>query len=132
MNYGYKKEVALPFTEAIEKVKAELAKEGFGIITEVDVKATLKKKLNVDYGNYVILGACNPSFAYEALQTEKEIGLRLPCNTIIYEDADKTFVAVVLPTVVLGDTDNPVLARIGEMVEEKLKRVIDAVSTDVA
>lgn len=127
MNYGYKKEVAPAFADAVEKVKAELAKEGFGIITEVDVKATLKHKLNVDYDNYIIMGACNPSFAYEALQTEKEIGLRLPCNVIVYEDAGKTFVAAILPTVILGDTGNPVLARIGEMVEEKLKRAVDNV-----
>ena len=73
--YSYKKQIALSFKEAVEKTKQELKKEGFGILTETDVKATLKKKLDVDYENYVILGACNPPFAYKALQAEKEIGL---------------------------------------------------------
>ena len=88
-NYGYSKKLSLTFSEAVEKTRAELAKEGFGILTEIDVKATLKKKLNIDYENYIILGACNPPFAHKALEAEKEIGLLLPCNVIVYEDKGK-------------------------------------------
>ena len=84
MSYGYSKETNLDFNEAVEKTKEELKTEGFGVLTEIDVKKTLKAKLDVDYDDYVILGACNPGFAYKALQAEKEIGLLLPCNVIIY------------------------------------------------
>jgi uncharacterized protein (DUF302 family) len=85
--YGYKKQVNTSFEEALQRTKEELQKEGFGVLTEIDVKATLKKKLDVDYDNYLILGACNPPFAYQSLQAEKDIGLLLlPCNVIAYED----------------------------------------------
>lgn len=127
MTYGYKKEVSLAFDESLEKTKAELAKEGFGVLTEINVKETLKKKLDKDYDNYVILGACNPPFAYEALTTEKEIGLLLPCNVIVFEDDGKVFVSAVLPTVAMGMVDNPALAELAEKVEEKLKRAIDEI-----
>ena len=125
MNYGYKKQLNVPFAEAVEKTKAGLADEGFGILTEIDVKATLKKKLDVEYDNYVILGACNPPFAYQALQAEKEIGLLLPCNVIVYEDSGKIFVSAILPTVAMGMVDQPGLDDIAIKVEEKLKKVID-------
>ncbi len=124
MKYGYKKEVELPFTDAVLKTKSELAKEGFGVLTEIDVKATLKKKLNVDYGNYIILGACNPPFAFEALQAEKDIGLLLPCNVVVYEEQGKIFVSAILPTVAMGMVENQSLAGIAKTVEEKLKKVI--------
>lgn len=127
MNYGYKKQVYITFAEAVEKVKTELAKEGFGILTEIDVKATLKKKLNVEYENYLILGACNPQFAYQTLQTEKEIGLLLPCNVIVYEDENKILVSAILPTVAMGMVNNPSLIDAAKTVEEKLKRVIDQI-----
>lgn len=127
MDYGYKKQVSLPFEAAVEKVKTELAKEGFGILTEIDVQATLKKKLSVAYDRYVILGACNPPFAYQALQADKEIGLLLPCNVIIYEDDGKRFVSAILPTVAMGMVDNPSLADIAKQVEEKLKKVVDVI-----
>lgn len=125
MNYGYKKQLNVPFAEAVEKTKARLADEGFGILTEIDVKATLKKKLGVEYDNYVILGACNPPFAYQALQAEKEIGLLLPCNVIVYEDSGKIFVSAILPTVAMGMVDQPGLGDIAVKVEEKLKKVVD-------
>ena len=127
MDYSYKKSVPLSFEAAVEKVKMELAKEGFGILTEIDVRATLKKKLSVDYDRYVILGACNPPFAYRALQADKEIGLLLPCNVIVYEDGEKTFVSAILPTVVMGMVESPSPADIAEQVEEKLKKVVDAI-----
>ncbi len=126
MDYGYRKQLDVPFAGALEKVKAELAKEGFGILTEIDVKATLKNKLDVEYDNYVILGACNPPFAYQALQTEKEIGLLLPCNVIVYEDAGKVFVSAILPTVAMGMVEREGLGDIATKVEEKLKKVINS------
>jgi uncharacterized protein (DUF302 family) len=128
MDYGYKKEVPLTFEEALEKTKTELAKEGFGILTEINVKETLKKKLQKDYENYVILGACNPPLAYEALMAEKEIGLLLPCNVIVFEEGNKVFVAAVLPTVAMNAAGNEALAQIAQKVEEKLKRLVDNIS----
>ena len=125
MKYGYKREVSISFSEAVDKTKAELAKEGFGILTEIDVKATLKKKLNVDHESYLILGACNPPFALKALQAEKDIGLLLPCNVIVYEDGGAVFVSVILPTVAMGMVENPSLEDMGKTVEEKLKKVVD-------
>lgn len=125
MDYGYKKQLNTPYVEAVKKTKAGLADEGFGILTEIDVRGTLKKKLNVEYDNYIILGACNPPFAYQALQAEKEIGLLLPCNVIVYEDKGKVFASAILPTVAMGMVDRPGLADIATKVEEKLKKVID-------
>lgn len=125
MDYGYKKQLNIPFVEAVEKTKAGLAEEGFGILTEIDVRGTLKKKLNVEYDNYIILGACNPPFAYQALQTEKEIGLLLPCNVIVYEDGGKVFASAILPSVAMGMVDRPGLADIATKVEQKLKKVVD-------
>ena len=127
MEYGYKRKVQISFAEAVEKTKAELAKEGFGVLTEIDVKATLKKKLDVEYENYIIIGACNPIFAYQALQAEKEIGLFMPCNVIVYEEGGAVFVSAILPTVAMGMVENPSLAGMGETAEEKLKAVVDAV-----
>ena len=125
MKYGYKKETALPFAEVVLKTKEELAKEGFGVLMEIDVKATLKKKLDIDYGNYIILGACNPPFALKALQTEKDIGLLLPCNIIVYDENGKTFASAILPTVAMEMAENPFLADIAKTVEGKLKKVIE-------
>ncbi len=125
--YGYKKQVNASFEEALQKTKEELQKEGFGVLTEIDVKATLKKKLDVDYDNYLILGACNPSFAYQALQAEKDIGLLLPCNVIAYEDEGKTFVSAILPTVAMSMVENEKLRSIAIQVEHKLKKVIDSI-----
>jgi uncharacterized protein (DUF302 family) len=125
MSYGYKKQVDSTYEETVEKTKEELKKEGFGVLTEIDVKATLKKKLDVDYDKYIILGACNPPFAYKALQAEKDIGLLLPCNVIIYKEDSKTFVSAIVPTVAMGMVENEELLKIAGEVEEKLKKVID-------
>ena len=127
MEYGYKRKVPLPFGEAVEKVRGELSKEGFGVLTEIDVKATLKKKLGIEHDNYLILGACNPPLALKALQAEKDIGLFLPCNVIVYEDGGKVFVSAILPTVAMKVVGNPSLGDLGKMVEEKLIRVVDNV-----
>jgi uncharacterized protein (DUF302 family) len=125
--YGYKKQVSASFEEALQRTKEELQKEGFGVLTEIDVKATLKTKLDVDYDNYLILGACNPPLAYQALQAEKDIGLLLPCNVIAYEDEGKTFVSAILPTVAMSMVESEKLRSIALQVEQKLKKVIDSI-----
>ena len=125
--YGYKKQVKASYEETVQKTRAELKKEGFGILTEIDVRATLKEKLNVDYDNYIILGACNPPFAYQAFQAEKDIGLLMPCNVIVYEQGGETFVSTMLPTVVMSVVNNDKLESIGNEIEQKLKKVVDSV-----
>jgi uncharacterized protein (DUF302 family) len=126
MPYYYEKEVNLPYEAAVTKLKAELQKEGFGVLTEIDVKAVLKKKLDVDYENYIIIGACNPPFAYKALQAEKDIGLLLPCNLIVYSFGNKTIAASILPSRAMSMVENEALRAIAGQVETKLKKVIDA------
>jgi uncharacterized protein (DUF302 family) len=125
MDYGYKKQVDLSFSDTVEKVKEELKKEGFGVLTEIDVKATMKKKIDVDYDNYVILGACNPQFAHKALQVDKQIGLLLPCNVIVYEDGGGVVASSIIPTVAMSVADVPELTEVACGVEEKLKNVIN-------
>ena len=127
MRYGYKRQVSILYEEAVSKTREELQKEGFGVLTEIDVKATLKKKLDVDYDNYIILGACNPPFAYQALQAEKDIGLLLPCNIIVYDTEGKTFVSAMLPTVAMSMVENEKLRDIALQVEGKLKKVVDSI-----
>jgi uncharacterized protein (DUF302 family) len=124
--YTYKKSVSLGYADAVAKVRDELKKEGFGVLTEIDIKQTLKTKLNVDFEDYIILGACNPPLAYQALSAERDIGVLLPCNVIVYVQGGKTFVSAILPTVQLGKVGNPKLLPIAEQVENKLKKVVDA------
>lgn len=126
MKYGYTKQVKLSFEEAVQKTRESLSSEGFGVLTEIDVKSTLKKKLDVDFDNYIILGACNPPFALKALQAEKEIGLLLPCNVIVYEDKENVFVSAIVPSVAMGMIDNTALGEVAAQVEDKLMRVIDS------
>jgi uncharacterized protein (DUF302 family) len=126
MKYGYGKTVVLPFEEAIVKVTEALGAEGFGVLTTIDVKATMKKKLNLDYENYTILGACNPEFAHKALKAEKEIGLLLPCNVIVYQTDDVVHVSAMLPSAAMSAIENDKIASVAEEVEHKLKRVIDS------
>jgi len=128
MSYGFFKKVTLSYDKAIEKVTEELKKEGFGVLTEIDVKETLKKKLDVDFKKYKILGACNPPFAYQALQSEEQIGLMLPCNVIVYEsDQGQTMVAAIDPVASMQAVQNPKLGKIASEIQSKLKRVIDRV-----
>lgn len=127
MQYGFSKIVDLSYEQAIEKGTAELKKEGFGVLTTIDVKDTLKKKLDVDFPRYVILGACNPSFAYQALQAEDEIGLLLPCNVIVYEKNAKTAVSVFDPMTMGAVIDNPKMEPIAQQVREKLQRVFASI-----
>ncbi|MFA4934250.1 MAG: DUF302 domain-containing protein [Candidatus Methanoperedens sp.] len=124
--YTYKKSTFLGYADAVAKVREELKKEGFGVLTEIDVKQTLKTKLNVNFEDYIILGACNPPLAYQALSAERDIGVMLPCNVIVYVHGGKTFVSAILPTVQLGKVGNPKLLPIAEQVENKLKNVVDA------
>ncbi len=127
MKYRYSKIVALPFEEAVSKVTETLSTEGFGVLTTIDVKATMKKKLDLDYENYTILGACNPTFAYKALEAEKEIGLLLPCNVIVYQTGDEVHVSVMLPSAAMSAVENSTIVSIAEEVETKLKKAVDAV-----
>lgn len=126
MSYAISKQLEIEFNLVVEKVKSELAKEGFGVLTEIDVKSTLKKKLDIDYSNYLILGACNPPFAYQALEAEKNIGLLLPCNVIVYEDDGKINVSAVNPVEAMSMVDNPKLKEIAEQVSDKLRKVIES------
>ena len=125
--YFTKKEVRLSFEDAVSKVREQLQKEGFGVLTEIDVKATLKKKLDIDFDKYIILGACNPTLAHKALQAEQDLGLMLPCNMIVYEKDGKTFVAAIKPTAQMEKIGNPKLHVIAREVEEKLKKVVDSI-----
>ena len=123
--YGFKKTLKTSYDEAIEKVTQALKEEGFGILTQIDVKDTLKKKLNVDFRKYVILGACNPPFAYQSLQAETDIGLLLPCNVIVYDDdSGRTVVSAIDPETAMSMIDNPKLKEIATSVATKLKRII--------
>jgi len=108
------------FEEAVTAITQTLEKQGFGILTQINVKEALKKKLKVDYPNYVILGACNPPNAYKALQAEKEIGLLLPCNVIVYEENGTVYIGVMKPTAALTLSRNIAVAKIAQEVESKL------------
>lgn len=127
MELGYKKQISLPFQEAVEKTKDALAKVGFGIITEIDVKETFRKKLDVDFENYMILGACHPASAFSVLQTDKELGLLLPCNVVVYEDKKKINVSAILPTVAMSMVGRAGLESVAKEIEEKLKEAVDSI-----
>lgn len=127
MKYGFSKTTDYSFEEAIQKVTDELKKEGFGVLTTIDVKETLKNKLNVDFKKYTILGACNPPLAHQALQAEEELGLLLPCNVIVYEKEGKSVVSIFDPMVMAHIIDNPNMKPVAEEVKKKLERVLEAV-----
>ncbi|HED06787.1 MAG TPA: DUF302 domain-containing protein [Ignavibacteria bacterium] len=126
MSYAYSKTLSISYDEAIEHVTEELKKEGFGILTEIDVKATLKKKLDIDFKPYKILGACNPPFAYKALQAEEQIGLMLPCNVIVYvNNSGETVVAAVDPVASMKAVENENLGNIAKTIQDKLRSIIE-------
>ena len=124
-NYGYSKKMTTTFEKVIEKTKEELKKEGFGVLTEIDIKTTLKKKIDVNMDNYTILGACHPPSAYQSIQSEIEIGLMLPCNVIVYQKNGEVFVSAIKPSVAMGMIENENLGAVASDIELRLKTVID-------
>lgn len=127
MYFCYKKKIHYSFVAAIARVKHALDAEGFGVLTEIDARATFKKKMDIDFMNYVILGACNPPLAHMALLAEKEVGLLLPCNLIVYEEDEDVYVSIIKPTVALGLIKNKELKAIAEEAEKKLKKVVKSI-----
>lgn len=127
MKYGFSKTVDLPFERAVEKVTEELKKEGFGVLTTIDVQATLKNKLNVEFSKYIILGACNPHYAHKALLADDQIGLLLPCNIIVYEKEGKTNLSIFDPMIMMKITDDESMRPITGEIKQKLERVLRAV-----
>jgi len=128
MSYHFSKTIDRPFEQAIEDVTQALQSEGFGVLTTIDVKATLKKKLDVDFPPYTILGACNPNYAYRALQAENRIGTMLPCNVILRQTDDgRVEVSAVDPIASMAAIDNPDLGEIAVTVQALLKKVIEKV-----
>ena len=127
--YGFSKTVDIPYEEAVEKARAALKEEGFGVLSEIDIKEKLKEKLGVDFRRYVILGACNPPLAYQTLQEELEIGLLLPCNVIVYEadDTTKSVISAVDAKAMLSVVgSNSTLDQVASEVNERLQRVISS------
>ena len=127
IHYGFTKELDIPYETVIELVREALKKEGFGVLTEIDVKKKMKEKLGLDFRKYIILGACNPLNAHQAILAEENIGLMLPCNVIIYERGNKIVLSIIRPMVAMQMIANPALRSIAENVEVKLKKVFDAV-----
>ena len=128
MTYHISKTTDLSYEDALEKVEKELKNEGFGVLTEIDVKSTMKKKLDVDFKKYKILGACNPQLAYQALTAEDKIGVLLPCNVIVEEnDENKIEVSAVNPMEAMSTVKNEKLGEIAELVTNKLQKVIDEI-----
>ena len=131
MRYYIAQRSTQAFEHTLERVRKALSEEGFGVLTEIDVTATLKKKLDVDFRNYRILGACNPPFAYQALQAEDKIGTMLPCNVVVQQvSAEEVEVAAIDPLASMQAVDNPALKSIAEAVREKLAKVVDRATVD--
>ena len=129
-DYGFGTTLALPFAETMSKTKAALKEQGFGVLSEIDVQATLKEKINVDFERYVILGACNPHLAYQGLQAEHELGLLLPCNVIVHDHEGQTRVSIVDPAAMLGVVANPAMRAIADEAKARLERVLAALGGD--
>ena len=127
MSYYFSKKLKMPFDKAVQHVTDTLATNGFGVLTTIDVRATLKKKLDVDFRPYTILGACNPGFAYKALQSEDKIGTMLPCNVVVQDvGAGEVEVSAVDPVASMAAVKNPKLEPIAKEVRELLKQVVAA------
>jgi uncharacterized protein (DUF302 family) len=125
MDYGFVKKIDLSFDDACTRVEQELKKEGFGILTTIDVKDKFREKLGIDFPRYTILGACNPKLAHKAISVEWNIGLLLPCNVIVYEKEGTVYVGIIRPTQAMGMIDNDALSANAEQVETLLKSVFD-------
>lgn len=128
MTYGLTATIDRPFAAVVQEVKDALAEQGFGVLTEIDIKATLKKKLDVDVPDQVILGACNPKYAYQALQTEPSIGLLLPCNVVVRADGSATVVEMIDPQTMVDITENPDMGAVADQVTGLLQAALDTVS----
>ncbi len=128
IEYGYVREVELEFEEAVTQIEAELKTEGFGILCRIDIQAKLKEKLGVEFPRYLILGACNPPIACQALQEEVNLGLLLPCNAIVYEQGGRIQVGVVDAAKMLSVVGNPAMEAMAQQVNEKLHRAVDRVA----
>ena len=127
MSYYFAKKLNISFDEAVRRTTEMLKQQGFGIITEIDVKETLKKKINVDFRNYRILGACNPALAYNALQIEDKVGTMLPCNVVVQDTGNgKTEVAAIDPVASMQAIENPRLKAAAEEVRDRLRKVVEA------
>jgi len=125
--YAFGKTVDIPYAETEKRVREELAKEGFGVLTEIDVKKKFAEKLQKEFRSYIILGACNPHMAYEALGLEVNLGTLLPCNVVVYSrDDGKTVVMIMDPVAALSVIDNPEMVKIAQLVAEKMQRVLTA------
>jgi Uncharacterized conserved protein len=129
--YGMGITIGLPYEQAVERTREALASEGFGVLTEIDVRATFKKKLDADFRPYVILGACNPPLAYQALTAERDIGLLLPCNVVVYaaDEPGKSVVAVLDPVKALSLTGNDTIQPLASEVRSRLERVLASLET---
>jgi uncharacterized protein (DUF302 family) len=126
-SFGIQKTLDIDFDDALAKIPEALKAEGFGVLTEIDVKATLKKKIDVDFRRYRILGACNPPFAHKALQHSLDVGMLMPCNVIVYETDDgKTVVSAVDPMQTMAAQGDPEMAPLADAVKQKLQRVVDS------
>jgi uncharacterized protein (DUF302 family) len=126
--YAIGRSVALPYEQAVARIRATLAEQGFGVLTEIDVQATLKKKLDVDFKKYVILGACNPPLAYQGFQAEPDVGLLLPCNVVVYEEGPKrSRVAILDPVVQLGISGRADIEPLALQAREKLEKALQNV-----
>ena len=126
-DYGFKKTLDEPFDSVMERTKQELQKEGFGVLTSIDIREKFKEKLGIDFRKYVILGACNPPSAHQAITIEENIGLLLPCNVIVYEKDDKTVVSIIKPSVAMNMIQNEQLLEVARKVEQKLKKVFESI-----
>jgi uncharacterized protein (DUF302 family) len=127
--WGFGTTIDTSFDTAIERTKAALAAEGFGVLTVIDMRATLQEKVGADVGDYVILGACNPQLAARAVEAEREIGLLLPCNVIVHDDAGTMKVSIMDPAAALGIVENDAIAPVASEARERLLRVIDALQS---
>lgn len=130
LRYGLAASLPVSYDETVERVKDALNSEGFGILTEIDVKKTIKEKLGTDFQRYVILGACNPPLAYSALQKEEEIGLLLPCNVVVHEQGEGSLVSILDPLVMVEVTGNQDLREEAQSAREKLQRVLQRLRQD--
>jgi uncharacterized protein (DUF302 family) len=124
--FSFSRVVTLGYEEAVAKVKEALKSEGFGVLTEIDVRKTLKEKLNRDFPNYIILGACNPPLAHQVLQAEPEVGVFLPCNVLVYEEGGKTVISAMDPEAIMVMVQNEKVGQVAKQVRQKMEKVLDS------